>query len=204
MSKQKETALAPEGSLRAALDALPDYRRGQGRVHPLGGILALAVCAMLCGARSLYAMSQWGQDCGPQIRAALGLSQRRGPSVATLHRVLRGLDHAAFEQALRQWFVQQGLQAGEGIAIDGKPVRGLHGEELPGVHLVAAFAHQTRIVLAQVATGGKGQELSGVAAVLASLPVRLLAGRVVTGDALLAQRDLCAQLLKKRAPTSSC
>ncbi|HEY7122968.1 MAG TPA: ISAs1 family transposase [Ktedonobacterales bacterium] len=203
MRKQQEPVSAPEGSLRAALDSLPDHRLGQGRVHPLGGILALAVCAMLCGARSLYAMSQWGQDCGPEIRAALGLKRQRGPSVATLHRVFRGLNHAAFEGTLSHWFTQQGLQVGEGLAIDGKTVRGLHGEELPGVHLVAAFAHQTRIVLAQVRTGGKGQELAGAAVVLASLPERILAGRVVTGDALLAQRELCAQILKKRATTSS-
>jgi hypothetical protein len=42
----------------------------------------------------------------------------------------------------------------------------LHGEQVPGIHLVAAFAHQTRTVLAQVATRGKGHELTGVEAVL--------------------------------------
>jgi hypothetical protein len=64
MSKRKARYQAPEGSLRAALEHLPDVRRGQGLEHPLGGVLALAVCAVLCGARSQYAVSQWGQDCG--------------------------------------------------------------------------------------------------------------------------------------------
>lgn len=204
MSKRKPRYQAPEGALRAALEQLPDVRRGQGLEHPLGGVLALAVCAVLCGARSQYAVSQWGQDCGPEIRAALGLKRERGPSGATVHRIFRRLDHAAFERVLGQWFAAQGLQAGEAIAIDGKTRRGIHGEAVPGVHLVAAFAHQTRTVLAQAATEGKGHELAGVKAVLASLFARLLCGHVVTGDALLAQRELCRQIIAKGGTISSC
>ena len=107
------------------------------------------------------------------------------------------MDHATFERVLGQWFTAQGLQAGEAIAIDGKTLRGIHGEEVPGVHLVAAFAHQTHLVLAQAATEGKGHELAGVKAVLAALPARLLCGHVVSGDALLAQRELCRQIIAK-------
>jgi DDE_Tnp_1-associated len=71
---------APDGSLRAALETVPDVRRGQGRVHSLGGMLALSVCALLCGSRSRYAISQWGRECAPEIRVALGLRAERGPS----------------------------------------------------------------------------------------------------------------------------
>ena len=39
--------------LREALELVPDHRSSQGRRHSLGAILSLAVCAMLCGARSL-------------------------------------------------------------------------------------------------------------------------------------------------------
>ena len=188
---------APDGSLRAVLQTLPDVRRGQGKVHALDGMLALAVCALLCGCRSLYAISQWGRECEPEIRVALGLRAERGPSVATLHRAFRRLDHAAFERVLGQWFAAQGLAPEEALAIDGKTLRGIHGEEIPGVHLVAAYAHQSRVVLAQAETVGKGHELAGVRAILAALPGRLLAGRVVTGDALLAQRALCRQIVRK-------
>ncbi|HUY76321.1 MAG TPA: ISAs1 family transposase [Ktedonobacterales bacterium] len=190
MKKTDVSAAAPEGSLRAALATLPDVRRGQGRVHSLDGMfdgmfdgmLALAICALLCGRRSLDAIGQWGQDCGPEIRRALGLRGERGPRVATLHRALRRLDHAAFERVLGQWFAPQGLAPDEALAIDGKTLRGIHGEEIPGVHLVAAFTHQTRLVLAQTEPVGKGHELAGVDAVLAALPARLLSGRVITGD----------------------
>lgn len=168
----------------------------------MGGVLALAVCAQLCGCRSLYAIAQWGQDCGEAIRLALGLSRKRGPCVATLHRVFRDLDHAAYEQLLGAWFAAQGLEADEPVAIDGKTLRGIHGEEIAGVHLVAAYAQRTRAVLAQAQTAGKGHELAGVKAVLAALPVRLLSGRVVTGDALLAQRELCRLIVDQKGGIS--
>jgi hypothetical protein len=70
------------------------------------------------------------------------------------------------------------------------------------VHLVAAFAHQTRVALAQAETLGKGHELEGVQAVLAALPARLLSGRVVTGDALLATHGLCRQIVRKAGTIS--
>jgi hypothetical protein len=203
MNKTDGRREAPAGSLRAALQTLPDVRRGQGKVHPLDGMLALAVCALLCGCRSLYAISQWGRECEPAIRVALGLRGDRGPSVATLHRAFRHLDHVAFERVLGQWFAAQGLEPDEALAIDGKTRRGMHGEQIPGVHLVAAYAHQTRVVLAEAETVGKGHELAGVQAVLAALPGRLLHGRVVTGDALLAQRALCGQIVCKGGTISS-
>ena len=84
-------------TLRETLDLVPDFRSSQGRRHSLGAILALATCAMLCGARSLYAIAQWGRDQGGATAQLLGFSQEKTPCVATLHRVFKGLDVAAFE-----------------------------------------------------------------------------------------------------------
>ena len=75
-------------TLREALDLVPDFRSSQGRRHSLGAILALATCAMLCGARSLYAIAQWGRDQGGATAQLLGFSQEKIPCVATL----RGLN----------------------------------------------------------------------------------------------------------------
>jgi|SRR5579884_1572252 len=112
---------------------------------------------MLCGARSLYAIAQWGRDQDPELWAALGITRPRTPCVATLHRLFTRLDRQALETALGQWLAQQGLVPGEGIALDGKSLRGIHGEDLPGVPLVAAYAHQTGVVLAQGGGGGQSR-----------------------------------------------
>jgi hypothetical protein len=143
-------------SLPAVLATVPDPRRAQGTRYALGPVLTLAVCAMLCGARSLYAIAQWGRDQDPALWAALGLTRPSTPCVATLHLLFKRLDRQAWEAALGAWFAQQGLAPGEGIALDGKALRGIHGEALPGVHLVAAYAQHAGVVLAQAGGAGQG------------------------------------------------
>ena len=139
--------------LLEALSEVEDPRNPKGVRHPLSAVLALSVCAMLSGARSLYAIAQWGRE-HPQLAQSLGFSREQTPCVATLHHVFRRLDVDAFELALGRW-AEDCLGEGEAtIAIDGKALRGLHGRELPGVRLVAAYAGDSGLVLGQ--TGVRG------------------------------------------------
>ena len=178
--------------LREALAGVPDHRSSQGRRHPLGAVLSLAVCAMLCGARSLYAIAQWGRDHRAAAGQALGFPLGKTPCVATLHRVFKDLDVAAFEEVLREWVKDSGVELGSVVSVDGKTLRGIHGEEIPGVHLVSAYATRSGAVLAQVATVGKGQELAAAKAVLGQIS---LEGKTVVADALLTQREVCQQIV---------
>jgi hypothetical protein len=190
----------PPGSLAEALAALPEARRPYGwspgrSPLPLAGMLQVAVAAMLCGARSLYAVAQWARERVEEDAEALvplGLPAGRSPSGATLHRVFKRLDIAAFERALGAWLERTGVERVSALALDGKTLRGIHGDEVPGVHLVAAYAHESGAVLAQVAAPGKGHELAAATALLDAVP---LAGRVVTADALLTQRARCEQIV---------
>jgi len=139
-------------SLREAFVCVPDPRSALGRRHPLAAIFALATAAMLSGARSLYAISQWGRLQTLEVVANLGFRHERTPCVATLHRVFKNVDVEAFEAALKDW-AQRNIGEEEAIAIDGKGLRGIHGEELPGVRFVAAYSPRSGQVLAQ--KGGK-------------------------------------------------
>ena len=201
--KQKAVPAGPEpppGSLAEALRTIPEARRPYGwspgrEPLSLGGMLQVAVAAMLCGARSLYAVAQWARERVEEDAEALvplGLPAGRSPSVSTLHRVFKRLDVAAFERAVGAWLEQTGVQRVSALAIDGKTLRGIHGDEVPGVHLVAAYAHEAGLVLAQVAAPGKGQELAAATMLLDTVP---LAGRIVTADALLTQRARCKQIV---------
>lgn len=191
---------AAAGTLGEALATVPDPRRPYGwrsgrEPLPLVGLLQVSVAAMLCGARSLYAVAQWGRERledEPGLLEQLGLPPGRSPSVATLHRVFKALDVAAFERALGQWLAGTGVAASEPLAVDGKTLRGVRGEGLPGEHLVAAYAHRSGAVLGQVRTAGKGHELAGAGRVLQGAP---LAGRLVTADALLTQRAISRQIV---------
>lgn len=141
--------------LLEAFASVPDPRKPRGRRHPLAAILTLATAAMLSGARSLYAIAQWGRQQDGASLAAMGFTRAKTPTVSTLHLVFRQLDVGAFEAALGGWAQRTLGDRGEAIAIDGKGLRGIHGEELPGVRVVAIYAGAAGQVLAQA--GGAGQ-----------------------------------------------
>jgi len=188
------------GSLAAALAAVPDRRRPYGwrpGAEPVAlvGLLQVTVAALLCGCRSLYAIAQWGRERredDPGLLRALGLPPGRSPSVATLHRVFKALDVGAFERAVGAWLAQTGVEADEALALDGKALRGIHGEQVPGVHLVGAYAQRSAALIGQLRAAGKGHELAAAKELLGELPVQ---GRLVTGDALLTQRDVARRVV---------
>jgi len=192
-------------SLTEALRELKDPRRKQRRAHELVPVLLMAVAAMLCGCRSLYAIAQWGRERredDPALLAQLGLAEGKSPSVATLHRLFKRLDVGVFERILGTWLRETAAPSKERelLAVDGKALRGIHGEEVPGMHLVAVYAVHSQAVIAQLGAGGKGKELPAVKAVLEEAPV---AGAVVAGDALQTQRAICEGIAAKGGTTSS-
>jgi hypothetical protein len=153
MGNEKEELEKMVQSLIETFQSVPDPRGKNGKRHALPAILALAVAAMISGARSLYAIFQWGRLQPPEVVITLGFVKKNGkpkktPCVATLHRVFKRLDVARFERALGEWS-NQNLGDEEALALDGKELRGIHGEELPGVRLVAVYAPKSGLVVDQ-------------------------------------------------------
>ncbi len=151
-------------SLLAALARVPDVRSRHGRRYTLPALLTLATAAMLCGARSLYAMAQWRRLQPEAVHRALGFKGAQMPGTTTLHYVFKRLDVAAFETELQRWAAQRLDSCTQQLVLDGKALRGIHGEELPGVRLVALYAPEASLVLAQAGgqdQGGTGGDAAG-------------------------------------------
>jgi len=190
-------AAAASISLWEALGQVPDPRDASGRRHPLPAVLTLCAVAVLSGARSLYAIAQFGRDRGKGFAQALGFTRDRTPCCSMLHYLFKALDREAFEAAVRRWARGRCESSGwEAVHIDGKRLRGTQGHEVPGVHVLAAYAHEAKAVLDQVPVDGKTNEHKGALGLLDLIP---LAGKVVTGDAMFCQRDLSAKVVKKGA-----
>jgi hypothetical protein len=153
----KPEALGP--SLLAAFARVPDVRSRHGRRYALPALLTLATAAMLCGARSLYAIAQWGRLQPEEVRRTLGFSGPRMPGSTTLHYVFKRLAVDAYEAELQAWAAQALDATTQQLVLDGKALRGIHGEELPGVRLVALYAPEAGLVLAQA--GGQDQRGAG-------------------------------------------
>jgi hypothetical protein len=185
--------LSQPRTLLEALAELPDPRSAHGQFHPLPAVLGLVALGLLLGRTSLASISRLGRQYGPSLAQALGFRRGKTPAVSTLSRTLRRLDPDQLEAILGRWVRDRiDPDAHPHISLDGKVLRGSRHGEVPGQHLVAAYAPHVQAVLAQVRVEATTNEHKAALRLLGILP---LAGKVVLGDAMFCQRDLAAQVV---------
>jgi hypothetical protein len=181
-------------ALTDALATVPDPRSPHGRIHPLPAVLGLVVLGLLMGKKSLAAISRMGRLYGAPLAHALGFRRGKTPAKSMLSDLLRALDAQAVEDALSRWVASRLPDGLTQLSLDGKALRGSRDGEVPGRHLVAAYAPQARAVLAQLRVDGKTNEHKAALRLLGILP---LAGKVVVGDAAFCQRDVCRAVVDR-------
>jgi len=180
------------------LAEIPDKRESQGRRHPLAGILALGCVATLCGYQNPNAIAEWGRNYGEQYARELGFERHGYPATSSWYRILGTVDVEAVEAALTAW-CEQVLGAltnkkRQGVRIDGKTLRGSKRQGAANSHLLAAYAHEIGLVLAQMSVDDKTNELGMIEDFLMELALQ---GRVVTTDALLTQKPVAALIIDR-------
>lgn len=147
------------------LAAVPDPRGRRGRRHRLVGVLGVAVCAVLAGARSLAAIGEWAADAPGRVLTAVGVGPDpltgvvRAPGESTVRRVLAGIDADALDTAIGAWLQELSPPPStppvepptprapwRAVALDGKTLRGT-GAAGEQVHLLAVMDHASGAVL---------------------------------------------------------
>ena len=186
-------------TLAAMLAGIPDPRGARGRRHPWSALLLEIVAGLLSGAQSQRAVARWGRDVGLRRRRQLGFTRRRAPSLATVHRVLHRVDVSALEACVGRWLQQvraawltSTVRWLDGIAVDGKTLRGARRLGAEDAYLLSACGQRDGLVLGEVAVPDATNELGVVATLLDRLP---LAGETITFDALFTQWAVAEQVL---------
>jgi predicted transposase YbfD/YdcC len=193
---QSEGFVFDVGSLFEALCSLHDQRDARGVRYALTTVLVFVVLAKLAGQDHLHGMAHWVQLRVTELAHLLALAKPRAPHASTYSRILsQAIRLEEFESIVRDFFARQ-PQAGQTvhIALDGKTMRGtIPAGHTHGVHLLAAYLPQEGWVLAQVEVGSKENEIPAAGRLLKTLDLR---GKIITGDALLAQRELSLQIVQ--------
>jgi len=190
-----EGVLIDVGSLLGALAELHDRRDARGLRYALVTMLLFIILAKLCGQDHLRGIADWVRLRKGSLAEALGLAKVQAPHATTYSRILKeAVDVQEMEAVMARFLANQpGAGSSVVVNLDGKTLRGtIPAGKSQGLHLLAAYLPEEGWVMWQVEVGSKENEIPAAARIVRCLDLR---GKIVTGDALLAQRELSAQIV---------
>lgn len=172
---------------------IPDARSEHGKRHLLSDLVAIAVCAVVCGAESWVDVAIFGrakeQWLGTFLRLPHGI-----PSHDTFGRVFSLIDPDHFERCFQAWTsALAGVIVGV-VAIDGKTLRRSFdsADDKAAIHMISAWASHNRVVFGQLTVDSKTNEITAIPRLLAMLDIK---GLTVTIDAMGCQKAIAEQIV---------
>lgn len=184
-------------SLLSVLGEVTDHRKARGKRYALCTILFFVLLAKLCGEDTLLGIAEWVKYRIGGLAALLNLRRATAPHNSTYSRVLgHAVDDEELEEMLRGYFARQVGAGGEAVvAIDGKTLRGtIPAGCTRGRHLLAAYLPAEGWVMFQIEVPDKAGEVSAAPRILRAIDLR---GKIVTGDAMFAQRELSLLIMER-------
>lgn len=190
--------VSPAATIMEHFQSLPDPRVDRTTEHCLTDILTIAICAVTAGADSWVAVERFGHAKEAWLQTFLALPNGI-PSPDTFGRVFAALDPVAFAECFQHWIVGVAqATAGRVVAIDGKTLRQSFdtASAKAAIHLVSAWASHNHLLLGQVKTEAKSNEITAIPPLLKLLELQ---GCSVTIDAMGCQKDIARQITTQEA-----
>ncbi|MGB7169903.1 MAG: ISAs1 family transposase [Acidobacteriaceae bacterium] len=177
-------------------EGLEDPRSGNAALHDFHELLMIALCCVLCGGQGAVDMAVFAEAKEPFLRGFLILANGL-PSHDTFSRLFRNLDPDQFRDSFQRFMAQFSEQLQGVVAIDGKVLRRSfdRASGKSALHMVSAWGSEQRLVLAQIATDAKSNEITAVPKLLSMLTLK---GTIVTADALNCQRAIAQQIVEQK------
>lgn len=176
--------------------AIEDPRVERTKKHPLASILVISVLATICGAEGWSEMAEYGRRKEEWLKGFIDLPNGV-PSEDTFARVLSRLKPEALYECFMSLMKEMvGQVAGRVVAIDGKTARRSHDRKRgrKPLHLVSAWVSEHGLVLGQVATEEKSNEITAIPALLDLLDIE---GAIVTIDAEGTQKTIVSKIRER-------
>lgn len=195
-------------SVYRAFEQIQDGRHKRGVRYSSALILTLLVLAKLAGMTTLAAVAEWVRLRAGWLNQVLPNPRESFPCAATYSNVLRAVDAEQVRQVMNDLLTRVGAMKRCGddprpedkqvereqhvhVALDGKTLRGTLGHEAADqqkMHQLALYEAQTGVILKELVTAEKQNELSIVSQFLTPLLVK---GRIISADALHTQHAFC-------------
>lgn len=185
-------------SLLDYLSIIPDFRQPWKVQHQLSDILFLVVCAVLGGSEGWEEIEDFGYAKLDFLRQ-YGNFESGVPSQDTLARVMALINAKKLQTAFADWMKAcHDATQGAVVAIDGKTLKGsfCRSKGKGAIHMVSAFSAANGVVLGQVKTAEKSNEITAIPELLKLLN---LEGCLVTIDAMGCQKKIAAEVTRQGA-----
>lgn len=172
--------------------------REDGKVwHKLIDVLFIGIAATLCGFNEWEDMEIWAKEKEDWLRKYIELPNGI-PSWSTIRRVFDFIEPKQFEICFAEWMKElTKIKKGTIVAIDGKTMRGT-ADACSGkkaIHIVNAWCSENKMILGQVKTDDKSNEITAVPELLDMLFIK---GCIVTVDAMNTQKDIVKKIVKEK------
>ena len=182
-------------SLLEHLERVPDPRIKRTQRHELMDILVIALCAVIGGADDWVGVVEFGKSKREWFSTFLKLPNGIA-SHDTFGRVFQILDSQILEQVCIEWLQSIAGQIEGVVAIDGKSLRGSRCGKQSPLHIVSAWACQNSMLLGQVQTDKKSNEITAIPELLKLLSLK---GCIVTIDAMGCQKAITKAIIDSEA-----
>ena len=189
--------MKPDNELISIFNQVEDPRSHINQLHNLIDILLIGIISVICGAETWKQMVGFAKSKEEFLKTFLELPKGI-PSEDTINRVFSSIDSIQFETCFIEWVNSiADLTKGQIIAIDGKTIRGAksHGKKSP-IHMVSAWACESNLVLGQVKTAEKSNEITAIPQLLDILD---LSEQTITIDAMGTQREIAKKIIDNDA-----
>ena len=182
-------------SLVEQLKLIPDPRVKRTQRHNLMDILVIALCATICGADNWVSVVLFGKAKIGWLSTFLELPNGIA-SHDTFGRIFQILDSAVLERVCMEWLQSIAGKIEGVVSIDGKTLCGSRDGARSPLHLVSAWAHQNSMLLGQVQTDKKSNEITAVPQLLKLLSIQ---NCIVTIDAMGCQKAITQEITDAQA-----
>jgi predicted transposase YbfD/YdcC len=188
----------PLEAIEEHFSQVTDPRKDRTKDHKLIDIIAIAICAVICGAEGWVDVELYGKSKEAWLRTFLELPNGI-PSHDTFGRVFSLIDAQQFQLAFYEWvWAVNDIIQGQIINIDGKQLRGSKDRVLGkrAIYMVSAWAEANELVLGQRKVDEKSNEITAIPELLKMLAI---SGCIVTIDAMGTQTNIAKTIVEAQA-----
>ena len=182
-------------SLFKCLEQAPDPRRARGVRRPFQAILRLTLPGLVCGQTTMAHIALFARMHWPELKEPLGFVRDHPPHATTISRTLAGVSYEQLQGALTGWVARVAAEQEVNASVDGKWAKQSEDAQGNPLVMVNVLAHDLKLCLAQWPASEKRYEPGVLREQLGQLLERYPGLRLLTMDALYAERDLCQAIV---------